>query len=334
MNPRKRILFAATGIAVAITIVAGLMYWRGWQGNAPGKITHVQLAEGKLHIGADIIVWLDVELPWSRKLRGDTRVEEPEGLQLTEDDETRVESLGFGVRKTRVELVLQAYEYGPFEDVAVTVFVEPNRDGKELSLITTLPKIVIEPRDDLDAEVLGLAPELPSSFLRSLQKRPWWAIVLGILAVVALTAALTAIFKPRRRDHAPPRIQPWAVAESAIQNLRTRLPMPADAVFVELTDIIRHYIEVVYNVRATESTTPEFLREINREGSELFTEHRLLLADFLTAADMVKFARVDTSQSQIEDTIKHAMKFIVETSDSLRRQEEVQRQFANLGGSA
>jgi hypothetical protein len=334
MNPRKRILLAVIAVLVAIGLVAGLLYWRGWHGNKPGAITKVQLADDKLHIGADIRVWVDVELPWAREVRGDTSVGEPEGLQLAEDSESRTDELGFGIRKTRVELILQAYEYGPFEDVEVTVYVEPTRDGKELSLTGTIPTITIVPRDDLDEEVLGVAPELPSSFLRSLQKRPWWAIVLGVLAVVGLTALLTRIFKPRQRHRLPPAIKPWVLAESAIQELRTRLPMPADEVFVELTDIIRRYIEAVYRVRATESTTPEFLREINREGSELFTEHRLLLADFLTAADMVKFARVDTSQAQIEDTIKHAMKFIVETSDSLRRQEEVQRQFASLGGSA
>ncbi|MFT5127534.1 MAG: hypothetical protein ACI8W8_001137 [Rhodothermales bacterium] len=334
MNPRKRILIAAIAISVTIAIVCGLMYWRGWHGNHAGKVTNVQLPAEKLHIGADIVVWIDVELPWSRRVRGDTAVNVPEGLQLAQESESRVEKLGFGVRKTRIELILQAYEYGPFEDVEVTVFAEPTRDGKETSLTATLPKIEIVPRDNLDEEILGLASELPDSFLQSLKKRPWWAIVLGLVAVVGLTALFTKLFKPRQRHYLPPAVKPWVRAESAIQDLRTRLPMPADTVFVELIDIIRTYIEAVYNVRATESTTPEFLREINRDGSELFTEHRLLLADFLTAADMVKFARVDTSQTQVEDTIKRGMKFIVETSDSIRRQAEVERQFTDLGGSS
>jgi hypothetical protein len=333
VNPRKRIIIIAVSILAAIAIVAGFLYWRGWHGKTPGVVTKVTLADGPYHVGTPIQLTLDIELPWSRKLYGDAQVALPDGLEQSED-EYREESLGFGVRKTRIQLFLLAYEYGPFENVEVQLFAEPDRDGGGDRLVATLPTITISPREDIDEEVLALADEIPSSYLASLRERPWWFFLLAFLAVAVLTVVLTRLLKPKREQRRPPPVPPWTVAESAIHRLRGQLPLPADEVFVELTDIIRRYIEAVYNIRATETTTPEFLREINREGSELFTEHRLLLADFLTAADMVKFARLDTSQSQIEDTIKRAMKFIVETSDSLRRQAEVERQFASVGGKA
>ena len=330
VNPQKRILIICLSVLATIAIVAGFLYWRGWQSKQPARIIDIRLAEGPFHIGAPIYVRVDTELPWAREVIGETQLLLPEGLKKI--DEQRQDSLGFGVRRTRIILQLLAHEYGPFEDAAVRVSVEADRDGGNDEISGDIPNITITPRD-LENNQLAMAAEMPKEFLRGIDGQPWWVwTTICILVVVGLTVLLTVLLKPKRHERAPPPAKPWVLAESAIHRLRGRLPLPADEVFVELTDIIRRYIEAVYTIRATESTTPEFLREINREGSELFTEHRLLLTDFLTAADMVKFARLESSQSQIEDTMKLAMKFIVETSDSLRRQAEVERQFASLGG--
>ena len=63
----------------------------------------------------------------------------------------------------------------------------------------------------------------------------------------------------------------------------------ADGGFVELSSVIRTYLEHRYEIRAPELTTEEFLLvAVRNEG--LTTDHRALLTAFLERCDRVKFA--------------------------------------------
>ena len=64
---------------------------------------------------------------------------------------------------------------------------------------------------------------------------------------------------------------------------------------------------------ASEQTTSEFLREAQRSLS-LTDSHRQLLRDFLTQADMVKFARFQPPQHDSENAMDAARKFVDETT--------------------
>ena len=97
--------------------------------------------------------------------------------------------------------------------------------------------------------------------------------------------------------------------------------MDADAFYVELTDTLRVYIEAVFDLPATESTTPEFLAELNRSDSKLTPAQRDMLGEVLGMADMVKFAKGTAEESQLSETLTRADAFIKDTRLSASEQE-------------
>jgi hypothetical protein len=79
--------------------------------------------------------------------------------------------------------------------------------------------------------------------------------------------------------------------------------------YVELTGIVRRYIERTTGVRAPEQTTEEFLREISR--AKTFGEDvRMRLGDFLEAADLVKFAAHQPRPEDVDESVRRARVFI------------------------
>lgn len=88
------------------------------------------------------------------------------------------------------------------------------------------------------------------------------------------------------------------------------------AFHVRLSDIMRGYIEKRFAVMAPERNTEEFLVEIGNSGL-LRTEHRIVLRDFLSRCDLVKFARHQPDDLEIERTVDLCRQFIRETEPAV-----------------
>jgi hypothetical protein len=86
----------------------------------------------------------------------------------------------------------------------------------------------------------------------------------------------------------------------------------ADAWFVELSAIVRSYLERRYEIRAPELTTEEFLLEAARSG-RLSGEHRSLLEAFLERCDRVKFAGYRPDADESMASLKSARAFVEDT---------------------
>ncbi|RMF22794.1 MAG: hypothetical protein D6760_06725, partial [Deltaproteobacteria bacterium] len=159
--------------------------------------------------------------------------------------------------------------------------------------------------------VAGKLDPLPAAGSRSWL---WWAI--GLLAAAAAGAIawrqVAAIRSRARRRSA------FDVALSRLEALAAR-PRPAtpdaiDAFFVELSSIVRRYLEDRFELRAPELTTEEFLQAAGRTP-ELTEAHRGFLRDFLKRADMVKFARFIPEQRDIDAALRAARRFLHETRE-------------------
>src|SRR5262249_46330208 len=79
--------------------------------------------------------------------------------------------------------------------------------------------------------------------------------------------------------------------------------------YVRLTGIVRQYIEDTTGLRAPEQTTEEFLRDM-RSREAFAPDRSLRLAEFLEAADMVKYAGQEPGQDQIEEAVLRAREFV------------------------
>ncbi len=92
--------------------------------------------------------------------------------------------------------------------------------------------------------------------------------------------------------------------------------------FIEISDILRRYVEGRFALKAPELTTPEFLEKI-KKSDQLNPDHKLLLKEFLMSCDLVKFARYGPSEKEIEQSAVLVRSFIDETKQDVSMEQEV-----------
>jgi hypothetical protein len=142
----------------------------------------------------------------------------------------------------------------------------------------------------------------------------WW--LLPAVAVVGWAGGLWLYFR-RKKTKTVVRIFKSAheIAYARLQSLIRRDLVKVGKVkeFYEgVSDILRHYIEDRFEMRAPERTTEEFLFEI-RDTGVLSETDRKALTEFLTHCDLVKFAKHSPTNEQIQHTFDLAKNFIEQT---------------------
>jgi len=163
--------------------------------------------------------------------------------------------------------------------------------------------------------------EAPSAPLQAPLRLGWW--LLGAVVLVGLLAGLCWLWPARRAA-----TQPMAVAlpchvkaQRAFLRLRS-LPRttPAEIGFyyVELSQVLRVYLEERFGLRAPERTTEEFLRDLEG-GDQLAREHRAELQQFLGCCDLVKFAAQVPSEAEQANVLAIAESFVEATRPDRER---------------
>ncbi|MFC1576689.1 BatD family protein, partial [Candidatus Omnitrophota bacterium] len=90
--------------------------------------------------------------------------------------------------------------------------------------------------------------------------------------------------------------------------------------YFELSDILRHYLEERFHMKAPEMTTEEFLAMLKIEA-KLILEHKTLLKEFLQHCDLVKFAKYGPSKNEIELSFDSARKLVEQTKEEEKKEE-------------
>ncbi|MEE9393230.1 MAG: hypothetical protein V3W41_12065 [Planctomycetota bacterium] len=85
--------------------------------------------------------------------------------------------------------------------------------------------------------------------------------------------------------------------------------------YYRLTGILRRYIEAQFGVAATDQTTEEFL-DAMRRGDELPEGQKSVLQEFLTQADMVKYAKHQPEAAESDAALTVARRFVELTRSS------------------
>lgn len=161
-------------------------------------------------------------------------------------------------------------------------------------------------------ELRGAREALDASAQGSILGSVW--LWLGIGAV-AFLGALLAVRRLRDRARLARRASAYDVAMERLGRLERRgLPTPevVGDWYVELSGIIRRYLEDRYSLRAPELTTEEFL-QVARASGVLTTKHRELLTAFLTGCDRVKFARYAPDDEESRQSLQAARSFLEDT---------------------
>ncbi len=128
------------------------------------------------------------------------------------------------------------------------------------------------------------------------------------LAIVGLAAWLIVRAIRNRPKPLPP--TPRALALRALEQLQTRLQQMDPHEFgVEVSDVLRKFIGEHYGLHAVQQTSAEFLASIQRSPA-FSTGDRTLLANFLERSDMVKFGRLDETESTSKALLGSAFDFV------------------------
>jgi len=128
----------------------------------------------------------------------------------------------------------------------------------------------------------------------------------------ALVAAAIVVWRIRRgRAVSERQLTPEEMAQLELGQIVENKLAESDVktFYVELTAVVRRYIERSTGVNAPEQTTEEFLRQIV-DDAIFADEEQLRLKGFLEAADLVKFAAFEPQASDIESSIERARMFI------------------------
>ena len=87
--------------------------------------------------------------------------------------------------------------------------------------------------------------------------------------------------------------------------------------YVELTMVVRRYVQRKYGIRAPHMTTEEFRRECGSEGGR--AGDTAALSRFLESADMVKFAGVEATPEMADDATDSARGYLKGDSAEVAR---------------
>lgn len=142
-----------------------------------------------------------------------------------------------------------------------------------------------------------------------------WLIVLAVAAAASVAAFLFLRRRGIVRPGGPAPVAPWEVARERLAALAERhLPQQGnyDAYHVDLSAILRYYIEGRFHVHAPERTTPEFLSEISGKGY-FSPEQEVFLARFLRLCDRVKFAQFRPDLEAMAVSIEEVGHFVDQT---------------------
>ncbi len=207
----------------------------------------------------------------------------------------------------------------PVEPITVTV------DGK--TKIAT-PSPAIKVRELTEAEEKAAMDFVESAGPIDMEQplfQRWevWAAI-GTAAALALAALIYFLRRQRIVERLTPAPPAWDVAYARLRELDARRWPNQGKIqpyYVELSSILRQYIEDRFSLHAPERTTPEFLAEASNSGA-LNTDHQELLAHFLRHSDRVKFAQFEPTTGDMERSFAEVLRFVDETVPKPATEEE------------
>lgn len=314
------VVLAGCGTSTNLTVDAAAKPARSEVQRGPVRVTvEVQPSKAKLSDEPQLTLTIDSE-------EGVTVEKPPFGSTLG----------GFKIRGLREplpkinngrEVIQQIYALEPTEtgrlriDPISVAFTDrrPKGDGKRQTVATE--PITVEITSLLGDKTPTLADLRPPAAPMALPSH-WAAWLWTILPLVAVAVgAVWWLSRRRRRETA---ISAVVLTAEQIANMELDALVASGLAeqdikqfYVELTSIVRRYIERTTGIRAPEQTTEEFLREISRAGSRFVGQGGVgllnecsRLRDFLESADLVKFAAHQPRAEDVTESVRRARLFI------------------------
>ena len=194
-----------------------------------------------------------------------------------------------------------------FEGQARAVQRGESRDTLSLEGVPLRVDSVLEGGDTLRG------PRAPASW-PGLLPRWLWLLLVPVIAVAAGLLARRLARRPRAavRVRLPPAHERALDELRALREKRYIEDHQPEPFYVELSGIVRRYLENRFGLHAPESTTEEEMRE-TVESPALTDDQRERTAVFLAESDLVKFARHEPEEEDMRRAFQAAETLVRET---------------------
>ncbi|WP_214228259.1 BatD family protein [Pedobacter sp. B4-66] len=148
----------------------------------------------------------------------------------------------------------------------------------------------------------------------------WQWVVVSLLGVILIVGLLYYFWQKRKNRPIPAVVKPLVPADVTAINklvvLRDKKLWQQEEVkqyHIELTDILREYLEKRYHIKALEQTSDEIFAGLRH--MEITDQNRNKLRQILMLADLVKFAKGKPLNSENEQSIENAISFVSDTKE-------------------
>lgn len=252
----------------------------------------------------------------SEKL-GDCRVLDRKVGDLTTKD---------GIHKLDLKLSIACYKTGELTIPPVTIhFDDANGERRSLDGPETKVNILRTlPEDVKELKPIKPIKDMPPDY------RTWALILLGMLLLCMVAYFIYTWLRNRKKALEKERINTpvpydFAVDRFESGNLEKMLKEEnLDGFYVELTDILREYLEGRYDIQALEMTTRETSRALSDTPLDNFLKTDL--RNILNRGDYAKFANIYPQMETCKNDIGLGREFVEKTRPALepREQEKIE----------
>ncbi len=191
------------------------------------------------------------------------------------------------------------------------------------------------PTDTLNLDVRTVAVDTTKAFYDIKQPltikytfwdwlRDNWKLIAGILAglIVGGGSIFYLLKKPKKEvvvEEVKPDIPLHIQALQKLEEIKSKQLWQHDQVkqyYIELSDVVREYLEKRYTIQALEQTSEEIFASLRH--MDIASEDRNLLRQLLVLSDMVKFAKEKPAANENEKSMENAVTFIKDTQPHAR----------------
>ena len=265
-----------------------------------------------------VFLTMELKVPHDRKAEMPDLRDRVVGFSLVEDfaEEPRKEKDGSTVLVTNWRLVpepcAEVYKIKPFVVKCSPTIWKAQSDEGKFSFVGG-PIYFANPA--AREPVTGGMETDPKKDLPPLSWKLVGWVALGILAVLAVLAGLVWFVRYITRRVKEHRMSPIERAWVELDRLLKK-GLPGRGrykdFYVELTMVVRRYIQRKYGIKAPHLTTEEFLSEIAHDASRVssLSSNVLSLRKFLESADMVKFAGVEATPEMADEATDSAKSYL------------------------
>ena len=222
-----------------------------------------------------------------------------------------------GLIVSEVNYAISTFFTGEFEIPPLTVLYYTKGDSTAKALSTEKIKIVVESIKPSEAgDIRDIKP--PLEIPRSLWYLLRWFVLGGGILILALIGFLIYWRKRQGKSILPVRPEirrpPHEIAYEELDRLRQSDLLSKGEIkqfYIEISEIIRRYIEGRYFIIAMEMTTTEVLDGLM--DADVTEEELHIFQRFLDQCDLVKFAKVIPSEGETNEVILMASEIIDRT---------------------